>query len=166
MADYCSLIAGAVSRLPSQTDEARYALYERARTALQERLRALDPPILAAELGNEEARLEAAISRVESELLFSIMRRFASEDPIHSVPISSFISSTVKEFVRSVGEKLNYNITITGDGLRSSEATKVVPTKADITARLAQCLGFAQRTQLKAKDVGRQIRRVFRAQVS
>jgi hypothetical protein len=37
MADYYSVIAGAVSRLPSKTDEARHALYERARTALQER---------------------------------------------------------------------------------------------------------------------------------
>jgi hypothetical protein len=37
MADYYSLIADAVSRLPSKTDEARHALYERARTALQER---------------------------------------------------------------------------------------------------------------------------------
>ncbi|MFY9840902.1 MAG: hypothetical protein WAK55_31420, partial [Xanthobacteraceae bacterium] len=166
MADYYSLIAGAVYRLPSQTDEARHALYEHARTALQERLRALHPPISAAELGNEEARLEAAISRVESELLFSIMQRFASEGPIRSTPISNLISSTLKEFVRSVGEKLNDNITITRDGLRSSEATKVVSTGADITARLAQCLEFAQRTQLKAKDVGRQIRRAFRAQVS
>ena len=159
MADYHSLIAGAVSRLASQTDEARHALYEHARTVLQERLQTLDPPISAAELGSEEARLEAAISRVETELLFSIMQRFASEEPTRSTPIWSLISSTVKEFVRLVREKLD-------DGLRSSEATKVVPTKANITARLAQCLGFAQRIQLKAKYMGRRIRRAFRAQVS
>jgi hypothetical protein len=36
MADYYSVIATAVSRLPSQTDEARCAIYDRARTALQE----------------------------------------------------------------------------------------------------------------------------------
>jgi hypothetical protein len=159
MADYHSLIAGAVSRLASQTEEARHALYEHARTVLQERLQTLDPPISAAELGSEEARLEAAISRVETELLFSIMQRFASEEPTRSTPIWSLISSTVKEFVRLVREKLD-------DGLRSSEATKVVPTKANITARLAQCLGFAQRIQLKAKNMGRRIRRAFRAQVS
>ncbi len=39
MADYYSLIARAVSRLPNQTDEARHAIYERARAALQESLR-------------------------------------------------------------------------------------------------------------------------------
>jgi hypothetical protein len=165
MADYYSLIAGAVSRLPSQTDEARHALYEHARTVLLERLHSLDPPLSAAELGNAEARLEAAISRVESELLFSIMQRFASEEPTRSAPILSLVS-TVKEFVRSVGKKLDDNITIMRDGLRSSEATKVIPTKADITARLARCWEFAQRTQLKAKTVGREIRRAFRAQVS
>jgi hypothetical protein len=158
MADYYSLIAGAISRLPSKTDETRHALYERARTLLQERLHTLEPPITAAELGNEEARLEAAISRVESELLLSIMQRFASEDSTRSTPISSLISA-VKEFVSSAGEKLDDNITIMRNGLRSSEATK-------ITARLAQCLEFAQRTQLKAKNTGRQIRRAFRAQVS
>jgi hypothetical protein len=122
MADYYSLIAGAVSRLASQTDEARHALYEHARTILQERLHTLDPPISAAKLGSEEARLEAAISRVETELLFCIMQRFASEEPTRSTPISSLISSTVRKFVRSVREKLD-------DGLRSSEATKVVPPK-------------------------------------
>ena len=148
MADYYSLIAGAVSRLPSKTDEARHEIYERARRAFQEILHGPDPPISAYELGNEEARLEAAISRVESE------------------PISSLISSTVKEFVRSVGKKLDDNITIMRDGLRSSEATKAIATKADITACLAQCLKFAQRTQLKAKNAGRQIRRAFRAQMS
>jgi hypothetical protein len=164
MADYYSLIAGAVSRLPSKTDEARHEIYERARRAFQEILHGPDPPISAYELGNEEVRLEAAISRVESELLFSIMRRFASEEPTRHL-ISSLIS-VVKELVRSVGEKLDDNITIMRDGLRSSEATKAIATKADITARLAQCLKFAQRTQLKAKNAGRQIRRAFRAQMS
>ena len=35
---YYSVIASAVSRLPSTTDEARHAIYEQARTALHERL--------------------------------------------------------------------------------------------------------------------------------
>jgi hypothetical protein len=41
MADYYSVIALAVSRLPSKTDEARHGIYERARTALQETLATL-----------------------------------------------------------------------------------------------------------------------------
>jgi hypothetical protein len=93
MADYYSLIAGAVSRLASQTEEARHALYEHARTVLQQRLHTLDPPLSAVELGNEEAGLEAAISRVESDLLLSVMQRFAGEEATRSTPVSSLIST-------------------------------------------------------------------------
>ena len=65
MADYYSLIALAVSRLPSKTDEARHGIYERARIALQEKLRALHPPISETEIANEQAVLDAAICTVE-----------------------------------------------------------------------------------------------------
>ena len=75
MADYYSVIARAVSRLPSKTDEARHAIYERARTAVQESLRTHDPPLSPAELATEQFALEAAISRVETEL-----RRSAREE--------------------------------------------------------------------------------------
>ena len=68
MADYCSAIARAVSNLPNKTDEARRAIYERARTALQESLRALDPPISEADLANAHFELEAAIGRVEQDV--------------------------------------------------------------------------------------------------
>ena len=44
MDDYYSIIVRAVSRLPSKTDEARYGIYERARTALQETLRNYNLP--------------------------------------------------------------------------------------------------------------------------
>jgi hypothetical protein len=37
------------------------------------------------------------------------------------------------------------------------KTTKVVPTKAEITKRLAQVPAFVQRTQLKAKNIGRRI---------
>ena len=69
MADYYSLIARAVSRLPSKTDEeARRAIYERARAALLESLRTLDPPISEAELANAQSALEEAIRRVEKDV--------------------------------------------------------------------------------------------------
>jgi len=68
MADYYSIIAGAVSRLPNKTDEARLAIYERARAALLESLRTLDPPISDAELANAQFALEAAIRRVEQDV--------------------------------------------------------------------------------------------------
>jgi hypothetical protein len=145
MADYYPVIARAVSRLPSKTDEARHSIYERARTALQENLRTHDPPVSPAELATEQFALEAAISRVETEL-----RRSAREETTLSPP--GFILR-----VRWLQEKLAHNISIMRNRLRLGKTTKVVPTKAEITERLAQVPAFVQRTQLKAKNIGRRI---------
>jgi hypothetical protein len=65
MADYYSVIASAVSRLPSKTDEARHAIYERARTALREALSNNNPPFSETELANEQAALDASIRVLE-----------------------------------------------------------------------------------------------------
>ena len=146
MADYYPVIARAVCRLPSKTDQARYAIYERARTALQENLRTHDPPLSPPELATEQFALEAAISRVETEV-----RRGAREETTFSVQDLSFI---VKEFLRWVRKKLNHNISIIRNRLRLGKTTKVVPTKEEITERLAF---FVQRTQLNAKHIGRRI---------
>ena len=134
--DYYSTIARAVSRLPGKTEEARSAVYELARTALQKRLSAFDPPISDTDLSIERFALEAAIQRVETESRFS--------DTRHRL---SFIS-TAKQFVRSAQGKLTINIAIRGDSL-----------KAAITARLTQGLEFIQRTRLTA--AGRRIYDIF-----
>jgi hypothetical protein len=102
MADYHSILARAVSRSPSTTDEARHTIYEHARTALHERL-GNDPQISDAELVNEYYRLEVAIYGVEEDLLLSDMRRFVREETALSPP--SLIISKINEFVRSVGDK-------------------------------------------------------------
>jgi hypothetical protein len=81
MADYHSIIASAVSHLPSTADEARHAIYDQARTALHERL-GNDPQISDAELVNEHYRLEVAIYEVEEDLLMSDMRRFVREEAL------------------------------------------------------------------------------------
>jgi hypothetical protein len=65
MADYYSVVAK-ISRSSSQTDEARRAIYERARTALREALRDYEPPLPA----NEQVALEAAVCRLEADLEF------------------------------------------------------------------------------------------------
>ena len=111
MADYYSLIARAVSRLPNKTDATRRAIYERARTALQERLRTLDPPISEAELATAQFDLETAIGRVEQDvaietavrrmeqdLLATDTRQIVREEEVsHAAP--SFISK-IKHFIR------------------------------------------------------------------
>ena len=102
MADYYSIIARAVSRLPSKADKARHAIYGEARKALHERL-SNDPQISHDDLVNEQYRLEAAIYEVEDDLLLSAMRRFVTEETAFSPP--SLIISKIKEFVRSSGAK-------------------------------------------------------------
>jgi hypothetical protein len=72
--DYYSTIARAISGLPDKTEEARGAVYELARTALQKRLSAFDPPISETDLAIEQFALEAAIQRMETELRFSDTR--------------------------------------------------------------------------------------------
>ncbi len=67
MADYYSVVADAISRARSKNDDARRAIYECARTALQGRLRTLDPPISETVLANEQAALDTAIFRVEAD---------------------------------------------------------------------------------------------------
>jgi hypothetical protein len=76
--DYYSLIAHAVSRVPRNNDEVRHAIYEQARTALLEQLRAYRPPLSDAALANEHFALEAAISRVEQEFVRSAGGKFKS----------------------------------------------------------------------------------------
>jgi hypothetical protein len=151
MADYYSVIARAVSRLPSKTGEARHAVYERARTVVQKSLRTHDPPLSPTELATEQFALEAAISRVETE-----SRRSAREETILSTPTSLSFISGVKEFVRWVREKFDHNISIIRNRLRLGKITKVVPTKAEITEWLAQAQALVQ-TQLKGKNIGRRI---------
>jgi lipoprotein-anchoring transpeptidase ErfK/SrfK len=68
MADYFSVIKRSVETLNPNTREARRALYERARGALLERLRAAEPRLPAPVIEAEQASLEAAISRIEAEL--------------------------------------------------------------------------------------------------
>lgn len=123
--DYYSVMARAISDLPGKTEEARGAVYELARIALQKGLSGSDPPISETRLAIERFALEAAIQRVET--------RFSDTRGL------SFIA-TVMQIVRSVREKLNNKIAIIRGG----------SLKAAIIAGLAQGLEFFQRTQLTA----------------
>jgi hypothetical protein len=118
MADYYSIIAHAVSRLPDNTDDARYAIYQRARTALRKTLGRLDPAASA----NEEVALEAAIMKVEMDLLISIMRRFVREDTALSAAALRFLSK-VRAFapavITSVIDRNRLTPQPTPDGLRN-----------------------------------------------
>ena len=149
MVDYYSVIARAVSRLPSKTDESRHAIYERARTTLRETLRNYDPLLSDTELAVERSSLEVAIEQVETGSRFTGRRHDAKEEASLSSLSLSF-RSTGMQFVRSVRDKLNDNVMVRGSSL-----------KAAITAGLVQGFVFVQRMQSTAKNSERPIFKIF-----
>lgn len=69
MVDYAPVLERAVAALNPNTKEARRAIYDRARRALIDGLRASDPTLSDTDLKTQTAALEAAIRRVEGEAL-------------------------------------------------------------------------------------------------
>jgi len=67
MADYEPLIARAVAGLEQNTGENRRVLYERARGALLNQLRGVDPPLEEGDITRERLALEEAIRTVEAD---------------------------------------------------------------------------------------------------
>jgi hypothetical protein len=68
MADYYPLLAKAIAGLPDSADEARRAIYERARGALFGQLRKLEPPVPEEAIEREAQALEVAVARLETEI--------------------------------------------------------------------------------------------------
>jgi hypothetical protein len=69
MSDYYPVISKAVAGLAIDApDETRLALYERARAALLDQLRAVSPPFTEAEVRREQLALEEAVRMVEGEV--------------------------------------------------------------------------------------------------
>lgn len=81
MADYYSLISRAISALPGQTPDARQGVYERARKALVNQLRSIQPPVADADIAAESRALEEAITRLELELAKTNARGAQSTEP-------------------------------------------------------------------------------------
>ncbi|HZQ13575.1 MAG TPA: hypothetical protein VFB31_12275 [Pseudolabrys sp.] len=67
MADYHPLISKAVAGLEKNTGENRRVLYERARTALVNQLRGIEPALDESDITRERLALEEAIRKVEAE---------------------------------------------------------------------------------------------------
>ncbi|MGL5733319.1 MAG: hypothetical protein ACRCYS_00515 [Beijerinckiaceae bacterium] len=69
MADYYPLIARAVAALKDARADERAPVYERARNALMNHLKGIQPPVGPEVLEAEELALDEAIARVEAEIL-------------------------------------------------------------------------------------------------
>jgi hypothetical protein len=67
MTDYQPLISRAVTSLDNNTSENRHVLYERARAALVNQLRSVEPPLEESDITRERLALEDAIRKVEAE---------------------------------------------------------------------------------------------------
>jgi hypothetical protein len=67
MADYHPLISRAVAGLEKNTGENRRVLYERARAALVNQLRTIEPPLDESDITRERLALEEAIRKVEAD---------------------------------------------------------------------------------------------------
>jgi hypothetical protein len=85
MVDYFPVLDRAVAALNPNTREARRVLYDRARRALVDGLRASDPTLSDTDLKTQSSALEAAIRRVETEAL-----RRAAEPAPAPVPTSVY----------------------------------------------------------------------------
>jgi hypothetical protein len=67
MTDYQPLLARAIAGLERNTGEARRAVYDRARQALLNQLRAVNPPLADPDITRERLALEDAIRKVETQ---------------------------------------------------------------------------------------------------
>lgn len=71
MTDYQPLLARALKGLDRNTSETRRAVYDRARQALLNQLRSVNPPMADADITRERLALEDAIRKTETEAVLS-----------------------------------------------------------------------------------------------
>jgi hypothetical protein len=102
MADYHALISRAVAGLENNTGENRRVLYERARAALVNQLRGVDPPLEEADITRERLALEEAIRRVEADTA-----KHTWTDEIAEAPPPSPRNQGMRDFRETVAEADN-----------------------------------------------------------
>jgi hypothetical protein len=100
MADYHPLISRAVAGLENNTGENRRVLYERARAALVNQLRGIDPPLEESDITRERLALEEAIRKVEAEAA----KRPEVHEEVLQAPPSALHSEAMRGFRDTVGE--------------------------------------------------------------
>ncbi|MBI3704056.1 MAG: hypothetical protein HY244_09480 [Rhizobiales bacterium] len=124
MADYHPLISRAVAGLDKNTGENRRVLYERARTALVNQLRGVEPALEESDITRERLALEEAIRKVEAE---AAKRSRPDEDLSHEPPReqpSSLTDHGLRDFRDSMAEA-------EGLGDAAAEATRSAHARFD-----------------------------------
>lgn len=82
MAEYYALLNRAVSALQRNDEAARRDIYVKARSALIKQLKAIEPPLPAAEISKQRLSLEDAIRRIERESIEAAEANKLSDDEI------------------------------------------------------------------------------------
>jgi hypothetical protein len=100
MADYYPLISRAVTGLDKNTGENRRALYERARAALVNQLRSVEPALNESDITRERLALEESIRKVEAEAA----KRSRPEPPEVDEPRPSLRDHGLRDFRDSVAD--------------------------------------------------------------
>jgi hypothetical protein len=96
MADYYSILAGAVSRLATNNAQVRQELYEYARAILNAHFDRSDPQISALGVIDERVEFETAILRVEAES-WSRPETFADYVPLRDATDIPDFASLLRE---------------------------------------------------------------------
>jgi hypothetical protein len=113
MADYFPLIARAVAGLDKNTGENRRVLYERARTALVNQLRSVEPALEESDITRERLALEEAIRKVEADAA----KRSRPEEEAAQEQSDSLRDQALRSFRDTVAE-------VEGLGDASAEANR------------------------------------------
>lgn len=108
MADYKELLRRAIEALAENNGAARRTVYERARSALVEQLRAVDPPLPAREITQHRLKLEDCIRQVEQEATEALLHANAAaqEPPPAPARAPAPESSAEEQAERAVAEAL------------------------------------------------------------
>src|ERR1051325_10096265 len=97
MADYHPLISRAVAGLEKNTGENRRVLYERARAALVNQLRSVEPALEESDITRERLALEEAIRKVEADA----SKRPREEEPAPPEPRSPSLTDQALRDLRA-----------------------------------------------------------------
>jgi hypothetical protein len=116
MADYYPLISRAVSGLDKNTGENRRALYDRARVALVNQLRGVQPALEESDITRERLALEEAIRKVEAETA----KRVRADSPEPEEP--SLRDRGLRDFRETVAEAEGLG-TASAEAKRAAHAT-------------------------------------------
>ncbi len=120
MAEYYAMLSKAVAGLEAGGVEARRAVYDKARNALIGQLKAIDPPLPAAEISRHRLELEEAIRQVEREAVDRAPGAGAGRPAPPGPRTEAFRGAIAEAASRGAGEAPRYDSASTDGRPRSN----------------------------------------------